>query len=68
MARSIRKKLFCSAQKHTLRFSQKPLTLGLKVVGYSLRTSPKTNGRDLIRKKLDPLQLGGRPPQRTWIP
>src|SRR6267142_481513 len=34
-------------RSHTLRFSQKPLTLGLKVVGYSLSASPKPNGRDL---------------------
>jgi hypothetical protein len=42
MRRSIRKKLFCSAQKLHPTFQ---LTLGLKVVGYSLITSPKPTGR-----------------------
>jgi hypothetical protein len=56
-------------RSHTLRFSQKPLTLGLKVVGYSLSASPKPNGRDLIRKQArEPPQFGGRPLQRAWPP
>ena len=62
----MRKKLFCSAQKSHPTFQPKAADTRAEGRGYSLSTSPKSTGTDLIRNKLaNPAALRSRTTERV---